>query len=86
MRGNKYIIAGYHYDANHTVAVPIKNRKGPTTTTAAWKILRNTFKEAGVSPQMFVLDDDVSKDLAETFEDESITFQLVTPCKNSKQA
>ena len=81
LRGNECILIGYHYDANHIKAIPIKNRRGPTTTEA-WEKLHHDFKKAGASPKTCVLDNEKSKDLLESFEMEKIAHQLVPPHKH----
>ena len=80
-RGNEYLLIGYHYDANHIRAIPIKNRKGPTITEA-WQQLHHDFKQAGSAPITYILDNEKSKDLLESFESEKIAYQLVPPYKH----
>ena len=80
-RGNEYLLIGYNYDANHIRAIPIKNRKGPTITEA-WKQLHRDFKKAGAAPKTYVLDNEKSKDLLDSFEAENIAYQLVPPYKH----
>ena len=60
-------MVGYHYDANHIQAIPIKNRKGQTITEA-WEDLHNTFTKAEVAPQTYVLNNEKSRDLIDSFE------------------
>ena len=61
-QGNEYILVGYHYDANAILAIPIKNRNA-STITEAWKSLHNDFKQAGVPPNTYVLDNEISSTL-----------------------
>ena len=81
LRGNEYILVGYHYDGNCILGEPIKDRQGPTITEA-WKKLYDMFKLAGASPETYVMDNETSKDLLSAFQDERIDYQLVTPYKH----
>jgi len=65
-RGNEYILVGYHYNANHIRGIPIKNQQGPTIKEALEQ-LHQDFKKAGVALQTYVLDNEKSKDLLESF-------------------
>jgi len=78
--GNQYILVGYHYDGNCILGIPIKNRRG-VTITEAWTSLHAMFKKSGAPPQTYVLDNEASKDLIESFDEEQINYQLVTPYK-----
>ena len=84
-RGNEYILVAYHFDANHIMALPIKNRRGPTITEA-WETIHNDFKRAGAAPNTYVLDNEKSKDLIDSFNDEKIEYQLVAPYRHCKYA
>ena len=66
----------YHHNANHIRAIPIKNRK-EATITEAWEKLYTDFKKAGLAPQTYVLDNEKSKDLLDSFADQKIQYQLV---------
>ena len=52
---------------------PIKNRKGAIITTA-WEKLHNIFKKAGSAPENYVLDNEISKDLLKSFDNECIQY------------
>ena len=43
--------------------------------------MHNIFKKSSCLPQTYVLDNEVSKDLTDSFEKERIQYQLVTPYK-----
>ena len=62
---------GYHYDSNYIMGVPLRNRKG-VTIMEYWKNTCNTFRKSGVDPKTHVLDNEISKDLIESFESELI--------------
>lgn len=75
------MLVGYHYDANCTHVISLKDRKGQSITEA-WCELNNIFKKAGVAPETFVLDNETSKELIEAFDNENISHQLSTPYKH----
>ena len=61
--------------------IALKDRKGQSITEA-WCELNKIFKRAGVAPETFVLDNETSKELIEAFDNENISYQLVTPYKH----
>ena len=77
-RGNEYIFVGYHYDANAILAIAIPDRKS-TTLVNAWKTLHEKFTAAGVAPDTYIQDNEISKDLKYCFSENDIKFQLVPP-------
>ena len=81
LRGNKYLLVSYHFDANHIRAISIKNRKG-LTITDAWEQLYNDFKKIGIAPQTYVLDNEKSRDLMNSFDKKKVSYQLVLPYKH----
>ena len=80
-RGNQHILVGYHYDGNYAHDIPLKNRKGQSITDA-WFEPNTILKKAGVTPEMHVLDNETSTELMQAFDEEAITYQLVTPYKH----
>ena len=76
-RRNEYIFVGYHYNTNCILGVLIKNRRGGTITKA-WEKLHIIFKKAGALPETYILDNKISRDLINGFNQESINYQLVT--------
>ena len=66
--GNKYILIGYHYDANCIIGHPVKDRKAPTLTKAQTN-LHDEFKQAWVEPDVWILDNEVSNDLKKVFQE-----------------
>ena len=76
--GNEYILVGYHFDGNVILGEPIKNRQAQTITTA-WDKLNSKFVIAGMQPNTYVLDNEVSDLLITAMHKENITFQLVPP-------
>ena len=77
-RGNEYILVAYHFDANLIKGVPIKSRCGQVITEA-WEALHEEFKQAGGAPRTYVLDNEKSKDLINSFINQQIDYQLVAP-------
>ena len=84
-RGNEYILVAYHFDANYIKGVPIKNRRG-AIITETWEALHDEFKLAGGEPKTYVLDNEKSKDLIDSFANHKINYQLVAPYRHCKQA
>ena len=77
-RGNEYIFIGYHYDANAILALPIPDRKA-TTLVPAWKELHARFAQAGMAPDTYIQDNEISRDMRECFQQENVQFHLVPP-------
>ena len=84
-RGNEYILVAYHFDANYIKGVPIRNRRGQIITET-WEALHEEFKLAGGAPKTYVLDNEKSKDLIDSFKNQKIDYQLVAPYRHCKQA
>ena len=80
-RGHEYILIGYHYDANLIYGIPLKNRKG-TTFSDAWEQLHSIFSKAGAAPNTWVLDNEKSRDLLDSFTQAKVDYQLVPPYKH----
>ena len=76
--GNEYIMVGYHFDGNVILGEAIKNRQAQTIT-AAWHKLNNEFSRAGMQPNTYVLDNEISSTLIEAMTKENISYQLVPP-------
>ena len=78
-RDNEYILVSYHYDSNYILGIPIKNRKGSTIITV-WEHLHQIFSKVSIALEYYVLNETL-KDLINSFEEERIKYQLVTPYK-----
>ena len=76
--GNEYIMVGYHFDGNVILGEAIKNRQAQTITTA-WHKLNKKLSSAGMQPNTYVLDNEVSSTLIEAMTKENISYQLVPP-------
>ena len=74
-------MVGYYFNANCILGMPIRNRKG-VTIAERWKKLHEDFKKVRVVPFIYILDNEVSKDLMQGTKEEIITYQLVTLYKH----
>ena len=74
--GNKYVLIGYHYNANCIVGHPVKDQRSPTLVTA-WQNPHNKLATTGNAPAVWVLDNEISSDLKMAFKNNSTKFQLV---------
>ena len=77
-RGNQYILVGYHYDGNCIIGTPVKDRKAPTLTKA-WESLHKKFTLAGLAPNNYVMDNEISDEFISALTKHNVTYQLVPP-------
>ena len=70
-RGNNYILVAYHYDANNILTTQLINRTGPCTLNGITKI-RDKLRKQGLTPKPHIMDNEVSEDLKQYFEDSDI--------------
>ena len=77
-RGNQYILVGYHFDGNCVYGTAVKDRKA-ATLIAAQEQFRDIFLKAGAVPNMYVMDNEISKKLIEALDKNNTTYQLVPP-------
>ena len=68
-----YILVAYHYDTNLIKVIPIKNRCSQVITET-WESLYEDFKIVGVAPKTYVLDNEKSKDLIDSFIEEKVEY------------
>ena len=80
-RGNKYILVGYHYDSNVIYDILIQNRKG-ATITEGWKTLQDIFEKIGAAHSTWILNNETSQNLMDSFREAETYFQLVSPYKH----
>ena len=59
-RENNYVMVIYSYDANAILAEPLKNRSAGEIVKT-WNILNTKLERAGVSPLVYILDNEISK-------------------------
>ena len=77
-RGHKYLFVMYDFDSNYINAVPIKSRKSCELVrgfTECYELL----KKNGLTARMLRLDNEVSKELIATIENNELTYQLASP-------
>ena len=77
-RGNEYILIAYHYDSNTILGIPIKNRQA-ATISQAWQQLHTKLTTAGIPPNTWILDNEISQDLILSMAKQKTSFQLVPP-------
>ena len=84
-RGNQYVLIAYHYDSNAILGLPLKNRQAQTITNA-YKTLQKKFDKAGATTNTWILDNEVSQELKNAMEKNSVTYQLVPPYSHRANA
>ena len=77
-RGNNYVMVIYSYDANAILAEPLKNRSAGEIVKA-WKTINEKLEKAGVSPLVYILDNEISKEFKNALHKKHIKYQLVPP-------
>ena len=77
-KGMKYIFLLYDYNSNSIHAKAMKNNKGPTIIKA-YEEVYNELSEAGITPVLQYLDNELSKDLIQCIKDKELKFQLAAP-------
>ena len=77
-RGNNYILVTYHYGGNNIMTIPLKNRTGTCILNGITNIY-DKLRKRGLTPKILIMDNEVSEDLKQYFEDSYIQFQLVPP-------
>ena len=77
-KGNRYIMVGYHTDANYIFLEPMKNRSD-MHLIAAYERIFARMKEAGLSVAKHVLDNEVSKEYKLAIKNNQVTHELVPP-------
>ena len=80
-RGNEHVLAGCYYDGNDAHRMTVKNRKGPTIAKV-WRQLNTLLNKSEIDLEARVLNNEISKQSMEAFENESTTCQLFCPCKS----
>ena len=77
-RGMKYILILYDYDTNAILAEPMKSREGQEIVRA-YDILYTILIEAGVTPILQYLDNEVSSLLIASIKEKKLKYQLASP-------
>ena len=67
-KGMEYIFILYNYNSNSIHAKAMKNNKGPSIIKA-YEEVYNELLEAGITPVLQYLDNEISKDLIQSLKD-----------------
>ena len=84
-RGNQYIMVFYNYDANYINAIAIRSRQAAEIKNA-FVTHTQTLQQSGVTPDMFILDNEISNDFKNALNKYTITYQLVPPAQHRRNA
>ena len=84
-RGNEYLLVVYDYDSNAILVEPLKNRAAKTITTAYEKI-HTVFKNRGIAPKLYILDNEISGDFKAALKKNQVKFQLTPPHMHRQNA
>ena len=74
-RGNQYIFVLYDYDENAILTQPIKNRQAATIHNA-WLSLHQVLQRSGNAPNLYIMDNEASRDMKDSMTKHKINFQL----------
>ena len=84
-RGNEYLLVVYDYDSNAILVEPLKNRTA-SVITKAWEKIHTTFKNRGVAPNLYILDNEISGDFKDALKKNTVQFQLTPPHMHRRNA
>lgn len=76
--GHQYIFVGFNSKANYIKRIPLRNQNG-NESIQAFEEFSATIKEAGITPQYHIIDNECSQKLKQCIENHGITFQKVPP-------
>ena len=68
----------YDYDSNTIAVQPLKTRQG-AEITRKWMDLHQIFLKRGISPETYVMDNEVSQDLKKSLLNYNVKYQLTPP-------
>ena len=77
-RGNQYFLVVYDYDSYAILVELLKSRSG-SDIKKAYMTIYQRLEKRGCAPSMFILDNEISKELLTAFENNNIKHQLVPP-------
>ena len=80
-RGNEHMLLGCYYDNNYVRGVSIKNRKVHIISKTQ-KSIHQLLSAACIVPRTYVLDNERSKDLLDSFISNNVKYQLVLSYKH----
>ena len=75
----------YHYDANYIHAIPVKTRQAAHLKSAFVTHLEEMM-QAGLKPDMYILDNEISNELKRALTKYKVTYQLVAPHVHRRNA
>ena len=84
-RGNKYLLVVN--DSNAILVEALKDRTA-SAITKAWEKIHLTFKNCGIAPKLYILDNEISGDFKEALKKNTVNFQLTPPhmhCQNAAE-
>jgi hypothetical protein len=84
-KGNKYIMILYDYDSNTILAQPIKDRTAPELLKA-FQVMEQELVARGLKAKLMKLDNEASKLLKTYLHQQNITFKLVPPYSQRRNA
>ena len=76
--GNEYVLVAYHFDGNLVMGKALKNRRAETIT-ATWQAMHTMFSVAGVAPNTYVMDNEISQEFITALTQNETKYQLVPP-------
>ena len=68
----------YDYDSNLITARPMKSNKG-AAIVQAYEEIYGDLQEAGITPTLQYLDNEISKELIASIKSKNLKFQLAAP-------
>ena len=77
-KGNRYVMVGYHIDANYIFQEPMKNRTERQMIATYQRIVKR-MQDGGLSIKKHILDNEISKEYKIAIKENGITHELVPP-------
>lgn len=84
-RGNQYLLVVYDYDSNAILVEPLKNRQA-AVIRKAWEKIHTKLVTSGVTPKLYVMDNEASYDLKNAMKSHSVAYELVPPHTHRRNA
>ena len=84
-RGNQYIMVFYNYDANYINAITLRTRQAGEIKNA-FEQHTTLLQQSGITPSMFILDNEISNDFKNSLNKYKIPYQLVPPAQHRRNA
>lgn len=77
-KGNRYFRITYVVDANAIIVIPMRDRAN-ASMQASWTELKERLAKSGIPTKLYVLDNEMSKDMRITLTLDQMDWQLVPP-------